>query len=107
MLGSAINNILVEEEGIDKAEFIGKLNDAAKLINQIIFGQTKSRKAFILPGVEKQRKVLLEKAETDEFLFGKGLLDRIKEAIAMEKVGQDMKYPSGAKKTTPLQPKSN
>lgn len=105
-LGSAISDIIEEKEGIDKTDFVEKLNDAAKLITHVMFSQTESRKAFILPGIDKTIKSLLEKSKTDEYLFGKNLSERIKQAQALAKVGENMKNPVQNKKNLALQPKT-
>ncbi|XP_066582003.1 uncharacterized protein [Prorops nasuta] len=84
-LGSAIKDIAEEEDGIDIAGFVEKLNDAAKLMNHLAFEETESRKAFILPMVDNQCKSLLKESETDEFLFGRNLGTRIKEVKSIDK----------------------
>lgn len=50
------------------------LIDSGRLICDKQF--TKARKAFIYPELDKRAKALLEKAETDEFLFGSTLSQR-------------------------------
>ena len=104
-LGSAMNDVITDNEGVDKADFVQKLNDAAKLINHMIYCQTESRKSFILPGVEKLNKQILSSSKTDEFLFGKNLKDRINEAKSIQKVGQSMKQSMTV--TKPLQSRND
>lgn len=90
-LGSAMSTLLEEADSIDKIQFMERLNDVGKILTNIFHSQTKSRIAFILTGVDKETKTLLEDRETEEFLFGKNLSDRIKEAKAMDKVASSIK----------------
>ena len=68
--------------------------------------QLKARAAYILPGIGKTMRDVLEKTKTDEFLWGKNLSEKIKEARAMEKISKDWKAKaSGSSYKTPM--KSN
>lgn len=92
-LGSAMKVVSEADDNtiIDKVEHIGKLNEAAKLVNLFIFDETVSRKAFILPGVDKKYKTLLEKCRTEKFLFGENLSEKIKEMKEMDRIGENLK----------------
>lgn len=83
-----------DDEGLDIHSFVEKLGDAARFIIEAMHGQTESRKAFILPGVDKHYQKILENAITDYFLFGKNLSERIKQAKAIHKIGSSMKTQS-------------
>ena len=73
----------------------------ARLTNQLLFEQTKSRKAFLLRGTDKKYKKVLEGSTTDEFLFGKDLSERIKSTNAIHKIGSKIR----SQKLLPLQPR--
>lgn len=100
-LGSVLNVLIATKSNgdgavlIDKKEALEKLKDVSMLLTHLMYTQTEARKYFILPGMEPNKKKILTNVETDEFLFGKNLNERIKEAKAIQKMTQDMK---------PLQP---
>ena len=71
-LGAGIKDI-AEEDDQNMASFVGKLNDATKLVNHLLFEQTEAHKAFVLPIEDKQHKIILKEAETDNFLFQRRL----------------------------------
>lgn len=91
-VGSALSMLLEEDESIDKLVFVERLSDATKILSDLHFRLSESRKAFILPGMTKQSKDVLSTTKTDEFLFGKNLSDKLKEARALDKLTQNMRY---------------
>ena len=93
-LGSVMTTLIEEMESIDKIQVMEKLHDAGKLMAEIMYSQTKSRKAFIVAGVDKDTKIMLEDTKTEEFLFGKNLSEKFKEAKVMDKVANSMKKQS-------------
>lgn len=100
-LVAALSTILTKDENINKLTFIKQLSDTGKLIFEIQFQQTESRKAIIKPGLNKRIRDLLSNTKTDIFLFGKSLGNKIKETKAMEKLSQNFKNQSTAKITQP------
>ena len=52
---------------------------------EVMHCQTKSRKALILAGVDKDKKAILAAAKTEDYLFGKNLAEKSKEAKSMER----------------------
>ena len=93
-LGSVMTTLIEETESIDKIQVMEKLHDAGKLMAEIIHSQTKSRKAFIVAGVDKDTKTMLEDTKTEEFLFGNNLSEKFKEAKVMDKIANSMKKQS-------------
>lgn len=93
-LGAAMSTLLDETESIDQVQIMERLNDVGKILTEIFHSQTKSRIAFILAGVDKETKTLLEDKQPEEFLFGKNLSERIKESKAMDKVASSLKKQS-------------
>lgn len=105
-LGKAVNMILNDKKAeIDRKELLTALTDSGRLICELYKQLTKTRKAFIYPGLDKKAKALLEKAETDEFLFGSTLSQRVKTAKSVEKVGLSLKSQATEKKP-PFRPRT-
>lgn len=103
-LGKAINAILNDSKvEIDRRELLKALIDSGRLLCDLFRQLTKARKALIYPALEKKARTLLENSETDEFLFGSGLSDRVKTAKSVEKVGLTLK-PQVTTKKTPYRP---
>ncbi|XP_066587653.1 uncharacterized protein [Prorops nasuta] len=101
IIGSLMSEITHETDGLDKAVVVEKLNDTAKLLNQLMVEQINTRKAIVLPGIDKKYKSLLESAVTDKYLFGKDLTERIKTANVIEKV-EEFKLQQPARQKTAL-----
>lgn len=60
-LGSAMIMMIVENESVDRTAFMTRFFHVRKLISDMMHSQTKSRAAFILAGVNKKTRNLLEK----------------------------------------------
>lgn len=91
-LGSAITLLLDErKEGVDRNELLKFMCDAGKLLADLHHKESTARKAYILPGLDKKAKTLLGKTQTDRYLFGEDLSEKLKSAKAMEKAGLDLK----------------
>ncbi|XP_031327577.1 uncharacterized protein LOC116158864 [Photinus pyralis] len=72
-----------------------------QLLTDLHCQQSEARKSLLNLNFRKELKDVILEARSDEFLFGKNLSDRIKEAKAMERSGLDLKQ----KKTSTLQRK--
>lgn len=72
---------------------------AGKLLAATHHQELVARKHCIYPSVDKKVKSILEELQSDEFLFGKDLSEKIKFAKLIEKVGLDLKPQSVVKKT--------
>lgn len=84
-LGSAIPMILnEEEEGIDKSMLLEKLCDAGKLMAELHHSQSVGRKAFLSPTLDKQIRPFLDSADTNEWLYGSKLSDKVRYAKSIE-----------------------
>lgn len=91
-LGLGISLILNEkEEAVDRDLLLTYLVDAGKLLAESHHHDAISRKAMILPGVEKNMKTVLESTKMDQFLFGDNLSDKIKSEKLLEKTAADLK----------------
>lgn len=92
ILGSIVTNVYEDpNEGYDMESLLTHICDAGKIITAIIHKQTVTRKAFIQPGLSTETKAVLKDAKVDEFLFGKDLTEKIKDAKAMNRIGESMK----------------
>ncbi|XP_066586788.1 uncharacterized protein [Prorops nasuta] len=91
-LGTAFTMLLnLDESGMNKLEFLEKLGDMGKILTNLQFELCKARKAFILPGLEKDMKIVLAECTSDEWLFGDQLADKIKEVKVAKKLSQEIK----------------
>lgn len=90
-VGSTLSMFLEEDESIDKLTVVERLGDSMKMLSDLQFRLTESRKAFILPGLSKQSRDVLTASKTDELLFGRNLAERLKESRALDKVSQSIK----------------
>lgn len=91
-LGSAITMLLYDKkEVVDRDDLLRLLCDTGKLMTQLHHKESLARKAYILPNLEKKAKTVLAKTETDKFLFGENLSEKLKSARALEKTALDLK----------------
>lgn len=105
-LASLLANFIVlvdKDIAIDKefrSDFTEMLAESAQLIAHQFFEKTLSRRACIIRAIKSEEvKRLLKDQETDEYLFGSNLLQRLKSLKMLEKAAAQI----GA---TPQQPKS-
>lgn len=89
-MGIAITSLL-KEDAIDKLKLLELLSDAAKLLIEVHHKESSARIAYILPGMSKQIKAVLEETTPDTLLFGHGLTEKLQDAIALEKLGKELK----------------
>lgn len=92
------------DEGLDLIIITKPLVDAGKYLALIIYKQTQTRKAFIEPGLSKEAKAILKDTKFDDFLYGKELTEKLKDAKAMIKLAETLK-PTQQKPASP--PKQN
>ena len=104
-LGSVITMLIKEKDSVreKRREITAKLHEVGQLMIEVMHSQTKSRKALILAGVDKDTKAILADAKTEDYLFGKNLAEKFKEAKSMEKVAISIKRPAAPKTQLPLQ----
>lgn len=91
-LGTAITMILTEDEEVDKLQVLELLNDAGWLLSELFHLLSIARRSFLLSGIDKKMKSLLEKSKADDWLFGAELSQHINSARAAEKVGSTLKF---------------
>lgn len=89
-----------EEEPLDRTSILQNLANATKLLAELTFCLSEARRAFIIPGFEKDIKAVLEKTEPGEMLFGNDLLERINSAKSIAKTGKELKPQQSTFKTS-------
>ncbi|XP_070165891.1 uncharacterized protein [Polyergus mexicanus] len=97
-LSLAITKLFSEDEAIDNLKLIEYISDAGKLIAELHHKELVARRAFILPGLQKKTKTLLENTDIGPLLFGEKLREKLKEARSLEKMGKDLKLQAPLKK---------
>ena len=99
-LGEVITEMLNDPvERKEKIERIGKLGDIGKLLAHQHHAESVTRKAFISPGLSKEMRIVLEGANSDAFLFGNNLSEKIKEAKQIQQTSRELKNMPPQKKT--------
>ncbi|XP_073952952.1 uncharacterized protein [Choristoneura fumiferana] len=68
IIGKAMTQ-LMENEELNKTHLISLLSDASKLLNDLNFHQTKTRKKLIIPSLDKNFIQTIEKSNRNAFLF--------------------------------------
>lgn len=92
-IGKALT-ILVgqEKEGVaGNIRLIELLSDAGRLLADVHQSETEARRALVASNLNKKVKDTLINTSRDEWLFGKNLSDRVKDAKALEKSSSDFK----------------
>lgn len=89
-------------------QLLGYLWDAGKLNSDLFYSESKTRKAFITPGMTKPIKEILDKAETNELLFGSGLDEKFRKVKDNLKSGKEIKpTQSYTSNKTPFKPSNS
>lgn len=98
-LGRALSLLL--NEGEEKnLPMIELLSDAGRLLANVHFEESQSRRNLVLTGVNRQFRETLNSVPVDGWLFGEDLEDRMKEAKALDKSSLDLKIPKVKPKPT-------
>ncbi|XP_061721637.1 uncharacterized protein LOC133528309 [Cydia pomonella] len=85
-----LNKILKDLINKNEKDYVEPLGDSIRLLADLHFLETETRKAVILPGLNKTLKDTLEKTQTTTFLFGNDLHKIIKKSKDLEKSIKDM-----------------
>ena len=92
VIGAISTNLYFDnDESFDLESLLKYLNDTGKILSAIVHKQTNTRKAFIEPGLTKETRAILKDTKVDDFLFEKELSEKIKEARALNKIGENLK----------------
>ncbi|XP_057327400.1 uncharacterized protein LOC130668903 [Microplitis mediator] len=99
-LGKGISMMLDEkEDGVDRMQLLQYLSDSGRLLAEAHHREAMTRRSFILPGMKKNIKEVLEKSKPDKFLFGEDLSEKIKSTKSIVKVAAEIKSKQQSKKT--------
>ncbi|CAG4942308.1 unnamed protein product [Parnassius apollo] len=92
-LNCVLKSLLVKNDS--NKEEIEKISDSLRLLCDLQFMESETRRAVILPGLNKSIKNSLEKCKaSDGLLFGKNLSETIKESKSIERSSRDLKKAS-------------
>lgn len=113
-INRAMTILLTEEDKQSKVQAIKILSDGVRILSDLHFNETQARIKLITPSLDKTFLDTVQNVERDEFLFGSQLADKIKDSIAVEKQGWQIKkgaavpknksytpYPSTSQQATP------
>ncbi|CAH0549561.1 unnamed protein product [Brassicogethes aeneus] len=89
-LGKALSVLLNMDEDTN-LPLIEAISDAARLLADVHFQESESRRALVSLTLQKDLKDTLINAAYDGWLFGEDLAERVKTAKAIEKSGQELK----------------
>lgn len=89
-VGNAINIILMENLE-EKNEILAIIGDSARILCDLHYNMSISRRYLILPMLDKLVKDVSLSSPVDELLFGKDLVEKIRSAKALEKSAVDIK----------------
>ena len=101
-LGSVASSLLSTQDGeMDVIEALNRLCDVGRLLSIINFNTSKSRKAFLEPGLSKETKQVLELTQIGKYLYGESLSEKIKKSQAVVKLADSMKMKEDNQKSFP------
>lgn len=93
-LAKGMNSLLEDRENIPpdtKGELLMSLGDSGRILSNIFYSISNTRKELITPALNKSLRDLVSKTSSGEFLFGSDLGDKIRTAKLLEKTGREMK----------------
>ena len=88
IIGSLMTSLYEGAEEMDLETLLECLSDTARLL---AFKESKSRKAFIEPGLTKETVAILKDTKIDDYLYGEQLSEKLKEAKAISKLAETIK----------------
>lgn len=97
IIGSLMTALYEDPENMELEVLLGCLSDTARLLSFQIFKNSKSRKAFVKPGLSKKTVAVLKETRIDEFPHEEQLSEKLKEAKAISKLADSMKSQAPSK----------
>lgn len=92
-IGAALTEVLKAERStelvVDSTKFIERLADAGRILADLHHDMSKTRKSFIVPGLNPIIKLIADESSIDGLLFGKKFSENLKAAKVMEKAYKD------------------
>nr|XP_034194204.1 uncharacterized protein LOC117610677 [Osmia lignaria] len=93
-IGAALTEVLKAEKSIelavDSTKFIERLADAGRILADLHHDMSKTRKSFIVPGLNPIVKQIADESPIDGLLFGEKFSENLKAAKVMEKASKDV-----------------
>lgn len=89
-LGAAINVVLKDKTDI-KSTLLPLLSDCGRILTCLHHSMSLTRRAFIVPTLNKLAKDVADSGKIDKFLFGEEFGERYKAAKALEQNGKSLK----------------
>ncbi|KAJ8727384.1 hypothetical protein PYW07_001503 [Mythimna separata] len=93
ILGEALS-MLINDNNTNRLKLISQLSDAARILTDLHYIQTKSRKNLIFPALDKKILEIVKEVERDDYLYGNNLSEKIKALQACQRTGQSIKKPT-------------
>jgi len=91
-LGAAVSMILdPPAEGVDEQVLTDFLSHAGQILTGVFYQQSVARKSFITPQLSKEVKLTVEAINSDEWLYGNDLKEKVKDEKAIGKVCANIK----------------
>lgn len=89
-IGKVLTSLYEKGEGGDKVN-IEALSDAGRLLSDLHFQETRSRRELVLLNINRDLRETLSDVPADEMLFSKDLDEHIKSAKCLAQTGQQLK----------------
>lgn len=112
---AAINQaieLLISKES--HAQIIKSVSDACRLLCDIHYDSTNTRRGFVLSSINADMKEAISEAKRDKYLFGENFSEKLKAAKSIKKSGTDLKqkfnknnFVKQHAQSTPKQPRLN
>lgn len=93
-MGKSMSILLKETENIPKKirdEVLLPLGDSGRILSNLMYNISASRRKLIIPSLKKSLKEVMEKTVPSEYLFGSDVPEKIKMAKALESTGKELK----------------
>lgn len=100
-LNAILKNLIEKNENTEK-ENIERVGDSIKILADLHFMESETRRAVILPGLNKTMKETLEGTGITDYLFGTDLHKIIKRSKDLEKTIKDLQQKPSTSSKTPL-----
>ncbi|VEN37326.1 unnamed protein product [Callosobruchus maculatus] len=98
-LGQGISILLGQPDTLitsesNHASVLSSLVDTGKVLTNLFFNISNTRRSLILPLLDKSVRDLVATSKPQKYLFGEDLGDKIKLAKTLEKIGKDIRPPA-------------
>ncbi|XP_069355792.1 uncharacterized protein [Maniola hyperantus] len=91
---------LLLDDGKNRIQAIKFLSDSCRILCDLHYVETESRKKIITPGLDKAFLNIIQDVDRDDLLFGNKLSEKIKATKVIEKQGLQIKKPPPTPKTS-------